>query len=240
MALPSDEGNINTKSLSMAELSYRRHKDKKSLALSNDNTGSSNNGDHSDRSVNEHSPPVLRARRAKSRDKRRTQELKQSENDKLKVLEPVPRPRSRKSSPAPQPDQQVPVLPSAPVLEAPPLPSGRTMLEVETSLDIDQLFSNIFSDCKFYRDWLFVSKLVMARSIHNLFQDPRRQVDTKNLSTTNWSRNETSGLLERDVFYERFQDFVITSATIKVTQKHVSKVVIFAGLSGPCYSLVYY
>ena len=130
----------------MAELSYRKHKDKKSLVLSNDNTGSSNNGDHSDRSVNEHSPPVLRARRAKSRDKRRTQELKLSENDKLKVVDQVPRPRSRKSSPAPLPEQEVP-----------PLPSGRTMLEVETNLDIDQLFSYIFSDCKFYRDWLFVS-----------------------------------------------------------------------------------
>lgn len=208
VTLPSDEGSINTKSQSMAELSYRRHKDKKSLALSNDNTGSSNNGDHSDRSVNEHSPPVLRARRAKSRDKRRTQELTQSDKDKLKVLEPVSRPRSRKSSPAPQPGQQVPVLPSAPSLETPPLPSGRTMLEVETCLDIDQLFSNMFSDCKFYRDWLF---------------DPRRQVDTKNLSTTNWIRNETSGLLERDVFYDRFQDFVITSATIKVAQKHTQQ-----------------
>jgi len=205
VSLPTDEGTVNTKSLSMAELSYRKHKDKKSLVLSNDNTGSSNNGDHSDRSVNEHSPPVLRARRAKSRDKRRTQELKLSENDKLKVLDQVPRPRSRKSSPAPLPGQEVPVLQDSPVQEVPPLPSGRTMLEVETNLDIDQLFSYIFSDCKFYRDWLF---------------DPRRQVDTKNLSTTDWSRNEITGLLERDVYYERFQDFVITSATIKVTQKH--------------------
>ena len=140
----------------MAELSYRKHKDKKSLVLSNDNTGSSNNGDHSDRSVNEHSPPVLRARRAKSRDKRRTQELKLSENDKLKVVDQVPRPRSRKSSPAPLPGQEVPVLQDSPVQDVPPLPSGRTMLEVETNLDIDQLFSYIFSDCKFYRDWLFV------------------------------------------------------------------------------------
>ena len=55
-----------------------------------------------------------------------------------------------------------------------------------------------------------------------LCQDPRRQVDTKNLSATDWRKNETSGLLERDLTYDRFQDFVITSATIKVSQKHVS------------------
>ena len=55
-----------------------------------------------------------------------------------------------------------------------------------------------------------------------LCQDPRRQVDTKNLVATDWRKNETSGLLERDLTYDRFQDFVITSATIKVTQKHVS------------------
>ena len=53
-------------------------------------------------------------------------------------------------------------------------------------------------------------------------QDPRRQVDTKNLSATDWRKNEISGLLERDLTYDRFQDFVITSATIKVSQKHVS------------------
>ena len=64
--------------------------------------------------------------------------------------------------------------------------------------------------------------MARTRSLYHLFQDPRRQVDTKNLSTTDWSRNEITGLLERDVYYERFQDFVITSATIKVTQKHVS------------------
>ena len=58
---------------------------------------------------------------------------------------------------------------------------------------------------------------------HCLSQDPRRQVDTKNLSTTDWTRNETTGLMERDLTYDRFQDFVITTATIKVSQKHVSE-----------------
>ena len=56
-----------------------------------------------------------------------------------------------------------------------------------------------------------------------LFKDPRRQVDTKNLSTTDWIHNVTTEMKERDLTYDRFQDFVITSATIKVTQKHVRK-----------------
>ena len=52
-------------------------------------------------------------------------------------------------------------------------------------------------------------------------QDPRHQVDTKNLSSSKWIKNETTGLLERDLTYDRFQDFVITTATIKVSQKQV-------------------
>lgn len=199
--LPADEP--GGKSLSMAELSSRRQKDRKSYGLSNDNTGSSNNGDHSDRSLTEHSPPVLRVRRknTESKDRRRTElKLDPKESDKPKV-------KSRKSSPLVPPDPELLVVPPTPV-PVPPLPSGRTLLDIPVSLDIEQLFTQLFTDCQFYRDWLF---------------DPRRQVDTKNLSATDWRKNEISGLLERDLTYDRFQDFVITSATIKVTQKHTQQ-----------------
>jgi len=209
--LPPDEQGGASKSLSMAELSTKRQKDKKSFILSNDNTGSSNNGDHSDRSITEHSPPLLRVRRknTESKDRRRTQEIQPKENEKVKAIQTAA--RSRKSSPIVLPDQElltVPRLAPTTPVEVPPLPSGRTLLDIETTMDIDQLFTQLFTDCQWYRDWLF---------------DPRRQVDTKNLSATDWKKNETSGLLERDLTYDRFQDFVITSATIKVSQKHTQQ-----------------
>ena len=148
--LPADEP--GGKSLSMAELSSRRQKDRKSYGLSNDNTGSSNNGDHSDRSLTEHSPPVLRVRRknTESKDRRRTElKLDPKESDKPKV-------KSRKSSPLVPPDPELLVVPPTPV-PVPPLPSGRTLLDIPVSLDIEQLFTQLFTDCQFYRDWLFVS-----------------------------------------------------------------------------------
>lgn len=189
----------------MAELNSRRRKER----LSNDNTGSSNNGDHSDRSNTEHSPPppLLRVRRktvnTENKERRRTE----SQN----VPKESEKPKSRKLSPLVPFDQELPALAPAPAsqpVEVPPLPSGRNLLDIAVSLNIDQLFGLLFTDCQFYRNWLF---------------DPRRQVDTKNLSATAWSQNETTGLLERDLTYDRFQDFVITSATIKVSQKHTQQ-----------------
>ena len=161
--LPPDEQGGASKSLSMAELSTKRQKDKKSFILSNDNTGSSNNGDHSDRSITEHSPPLLRVRRknTESKDRRRTQEIQPKENEKVKAIQTAA--RSRKSSPIVLPDQElltVPRLAPTTPVEVPPLPSGRTLLDIETTMDIDQLFTQLFTDCQWYRDWLFVSSLV--------------------------------------------------------------------------------
>ena len=40
---------------------------------------------------------------------------------------------------------------------APELPPGRRLLEVVVALPVDQVFTMAFTDCQFYRDWLFVS-----------------------------------------------------------------------------------
>ena len=184
----------------MSELSGRKQK------KSHENTGSSNNGDHSDRSAAEPSPPVLRARkkRNESKDRRKTlleDNLAPSGADKKTSVQSVPIP-----------------------VDIPPLPSGKTLLDISLSIQVDDLFELLFSESGFYKKWLFV-RISFLRLTQNMTipspQDPRHQVDTKNLSSSKWIKNETTGLLERDLTYDRFQDFVITTATIKVSQKQV-------------------
>ena len=129
-----------------------------------DNTGSSNNGDHSDRSNTEHSPPPpqLRVRKktvnSENKERRRTvSQIVPKESEKPKIVPTAS--KSRKISQAVPPLQEVtlpPPLTTQPV-ELPPLPSGRTLLDIDVSLNIDQLFGLLFTDCEFYRTWLFVS-----------------------------------------------------------------------------------
>ena len=75
--LPDDQ-NSNKTSVSMADLDTRKYKER-SYRLNNDNTGSSNNGDQSDRSNTEPSPPPpqLRVRKktvnSESKERRRTE-----------------------------------------------------------------------------------------------------------------------------------------------------------------------
>lgn len=53
-------------------------------------------------------------------------------------------------------------------------------------------------------------------------QDPRRPGEPKQLNVGEWRNNEETGLKEREINFELFQDFVITKAVITTNIKQVS------------------
>ena len=107
--------------------------------------------------------------------------------------------------------------------EIPPLPQGKTTFDVRLNFSVDKVFELCYTDSQFYRSWMFVSVvdvLILIWTLHTL-QDPRRPGEPKQLNVGEWQINEETGLKEREINFELFQDFVITKAVITTNIKQV-------------------
>ena len=110
--------------------------------------------------------------------------------------------------------------------EVPALPQWKTIFDVRLNLSVDKVFELCYSDSQFYRSWMFVSLASPVNVVDVLIliwkiQDPRRPGEPKQLNVGEWLINEETGLKEREINFELFQDFVITKAVITTNMKQV-------------------
>ena len=114
----------------------------------------------------------------------------------------------------------------SPAEEIPPLPQWKTIFDVRLNLSVDKVFELCYTDSQFYRSWMFVSAQCSEVGICfdlGTFQDPRRPGEPKQLNVGEWRLNAETGLKEREINFELFQDFVITKAVITTNLKQVSR-----------------